>query len=446
MERLGKKDKAVIRAFTERRAMDGHKLTTDGTRLDIYSLGGSDIAHWKDGKIHFPGTHGSRSGQLVERAVAREAPKNDLYNRRGYNPDTWKPGDVVQTTAKFEKAMRTAGSRPVKRRGVVIYAEAGSPFVFVVEDDGRAGYMRSDALEPQRGARTVSKGEIDALVRENAFAIAGEEWGEQNPRSRNTHDPRQSSREFRAAVDRANEQILEAAAAGERGDAARMIDHTISAASWVGRAGAELKYSADVEPSVKRDYDALAKGLRSWGGTVVRYMREEMGIAANPVKGSQYDLADAVYRIQTEAALLNKTGQDPGRVQLYMGSHPDRWFATYEFYPDDSGEYETLGASKGRDAASAIRGLASDLTKRAVTSARPTLHVVENPRAKNVSTSTAACTVGASAHKTRSAAARQCGAKWKASKEKFASTGGKAAARSPKSPIGKRGKRKRRSR
>jgi hypothetical protein len=85
---IGKKDKAVIKAFTERRALDGHKLTTNGTKLDLVGLGGSDIAHWKGDKIHFPGHHGSRSGQLVERAIARAAAKNDLYNGRGYNPSS----------------------------------------------------------------------------------------------------------------------------------------------------------------------------------------------------------------------------------------------------------------------------------------------------------------------------------------------------------------------
>lgn len=83
--RLGKQDKAVIRAFTERRAMDGHKLTTDGTRLDGLWMGGNDLANWYDGKIHLLDT-GSRAGQTVQNAVRREAPKNDLYNGRGWNP------------------------------------------------------------------------------------------------------------------------------------------------------------------------------------------------------------------------------------------------------------------------------------------------------------------------------------------------------------------------
>ncbi len=85
MDRLSKQDKAVIRAFTEKRALGGNDLDTDGTRLDIVGLGGGSTAVWKSGKIHLNDT-GSRSGQLVQRAIAREAPKNDLYNGRGYNP------------------------------------------------------------------------------------------------------------------------------------------------------------------------------------------------------------------------------------------------------------------------------------------------------------------------------------------------------------------------
>lgn len=85
--RLGKQDKAVIRAFTERRTLDGHKLTTNGTKLEGYWMGGNDLAHWRDGKIHLPDT-GSRSGQTVQNAVRREAPKNDLFNGRGWNPQS----------------------------------------------------------------------------------------------------------------------------------------------------------------------------------------------------------------------------------------------------------------------------------------------------------------------------------------------------------------------
>jgi hypothetical protein len=65
-------------------------------------------------------------------------------------------------------------------------------------------------------------------------------------------------------------------------------------------------------------------------------------------------------------------------------------------------------------------------------------------RKRNVSMKTAACTVGGSAHKSRSASARKCGAKWSTSVKKFASTGGRAAARSSRSPIGKKGRRRRR--
>lgn len=83
--RIGKTDKAVIRAFTEKRAADGHKLTTDGTNLSGYWMGGNVLGYWKDHKIHLPDT-GSRSGQTVQNAVRREAPKNDLFNGRGWNP------------------------------------------------------------------------------------------------------------------------------------------------------------------------------------------------------------------------------------------------------------------------------------------------------------------------------------------------------------------------
>ena len=82
---LSKTDKAVIRAFTEQRAASSKKLETDGQRLDIIGMGGQRAAEWKGDKIHFNDL-GSRSGQTVQAAVRKAAPKNDLYNGRGWNP------------------------------------------------------------------------------------------------------------------------------------------------------------------------------------------------------------------------------------------------------------------------------------------------------------------------------------------------------------------------
>lgn len=83
MNRIGKKDRAVIDAFTEQRPMSGLKLDTDGERLDGAWMGGRDIASWERGKIVFHDL-GSRSAQQVQRAIAKVAPKFDLLNGRGW--------------------------------------------------------------------------------------------------------------------------------------------------------------------------------------------------------------------------------------------------------------------------------------------------------------------------------------------------------------------------
>lgn len=118
--RLGKYDKNVIRAFTEKRGVTGFKLGTDGVKLVGFWMGGDTIAEWKDGKIHFYDL-GSKAAQTVQNAVMREAPKNDLYNGRGYNPPkgkTFEVGDPVRYTANF---LRSTGQHASKRiDGVVV--------------------------------------------------------------------------------------------------------------------------------------------------------------------------------------------------------------------------------------------------------------------------------------------------------------------------------------
>lgn len=152
MDRLYKKDKAVVRAFTERRALDGDKLTTDGTRLDGYWMGGNDIAHWKNGKIHLPDT-GGRSGQLVQNAVRREAPKNDLFNSRGWNPT--RPGDLdrlpdkrtrVRARAPIYRTQGGRGSRsiviPEGATGEVVSERYGSLGIAVIFDIPEENYIQ----------------------------------------------------------------------------------------------------------------------------------------------------------------------------------------------------------------------------------------------------------------------------------------------------------------
>lgn len=79
--RLGVKDHKVIRAFVEHRAAEGHKLSTDGKRLDGHWLGGSRIADWSPHGIVFHDL-GSRAAEAVQRQIRYHAAPNQLAEFR----------------------------------------------------------------------------------------------------------------------------------------------------------------------------------------------------------------------------------------------------------------------------------------------------------------------------------------------------------------------------
>lgn len=74
-KRRNPSDAQVIKAFTEQRAASSSRLHTDGRRLDGLWMGGNGIAVWEGGKIHFSDL-GSKAAQSVQKAVAKEAPRN----------------------------------------------------------------------------------------------------------------------------------------------------------------------------------------------------------------------------------------------------------------------------------------------------------------------------------------------------------------------------------
>lgn len=84
--RIGIKDRKVIRAFTDKQAAEGHKLSSDGRSLDGHWMGGARIAEWVHGSrgeqiaCH---VQGSRARQTVCRAVRREAAPIDMLDYKG---------------------------------------------------------------------------------------------------------------------------------------------------------------------------------------------------------------------------------------------------------------------------------------------------------------------------------------------------------------------------
>lgn len=86
-----KGDKAVIRAFTEHRAAESKRLNTDGSQLDGNWMGGSRLAWWifpsvtgshgQHNQIRFSDS-GSKTGELVQKAVRRAALASNLQDYR----------------------------------------------------------------------------------------------------------------------------------------------------------------------------------------------------------------------------------------------------------------------------------------------------------------------------------------------------------------------------
>jgi hypothetical protein len=74
---LTPKDKKVLDAFTDKKPMEGTKLSTDGKSLDIAGLGGGGVAKWVGGKIELVDL-GGRSSDVVHRAIRKIVPKNWL--------------------------------------------------------------------------------------------------------------------------------------------------------------------------------------------------------------------------------------------------------------------------------------------------------------------------------------------------------------------------------
>lgn len=94
MIRIGKKDKHVIDMFVLRVPATGHKLSTDGNRLDGHWMGGNGIAEWADvtsGDPRHGSSHiwfndlGSRAAQTVQNYVRKVTPPRLLAERIGRN-------------------------------------------------------------------------------------------------------------------------------------------------------------------------------------------------------------------------------------------------------------------------------------------------------------------------------------------------------------------------
>lgn len=76
--KIGRREKGIIWAFLDRLSVPGDKLQSTGETLEAAWNGGSAIALWDaDNKIVFTESS-SKSVEVVQEAVRREARKRDM--------------------------------------------------------------------------------------------------------------------------------------------------------------------------------------------------------------------------------------------------------------------------------------------------------------------------------------------------------------------------------
>jgi len=121
--RLGKKDRAVIKAFIACREAEGLKLRTDGDRLDGVWMGGRGIAEWRDGALVFNDL-GSRAAQQVQRALKKEFGSGRLYHVVAVNDRTKKKNYLTATPESHHAAATILRKqRPPRSKDVRIKLE-----------------------------------------------------------------------------------------------------------------------------------------------------------------------------------------------------------------------------------------------------------------------------------------------------------------------------------
>jgi len=108
-------------------------------------------------------------------------------------------------------------------------------------------------------------------------------WGNPRGRKKNTHQPSRSAREFSAWVREADKDAYAAYEKGNQGDVVGLLDSVINASYALGRAAVERRYAGDnVDPKDEKMFREMINGRSRWAESILTYMRESMGVAANP--------------------------------------------------------------------------------------------------------------------------------------------------------------------
>lgn len=154
---LTKADKAVIAAFTEHRHASSKALSTDGHTLDGHWMGGSGIAHWSGNKIHFTDL-GSKGAQTVQRAIAKEAPRNWLAQNPTAEQHRARGKERLDAAMRLYHRDNYDGAISQAAAAASDFSDAGDPTgAFNARDIARAAYVESQVHIPAPKQRNPSR-------------------------------------------------------------------------------------------------------------------------------------------------------------------------------------------------------------------------------------------------------------------------------------------------
>jgi len=77
-------DKKVIDAFSDKKALEGKLLETDGKTLEKLGMGRETVAKWENGKIVITSTSSVKSDDMILRAMKSMIPKG-MFDSASYS-------------------------------------------------------------------------------------------------------------------------------------------------------------------------------------------------------------------------------------------------------------------------------------------------------------------------------------------------------------------------
>lgn len=164
---IGRKDARVLKSFSEQRPEVGHKLTTDGVRLDGLWMGGTGIAAWSGGKIEL-GDLGSKAALSVQRSLMAYVAPNDI---RKSNPHGSDPAGVCESCMKQGRPGERWGNADICDDCAYDYAQ--------IRYGSAAEKAAAKKALKARQAHSMRKN--PAKRRRNPNVVGGYDWSQPEP-------------------------------------------------------------------------------------------------------------------------------------------------------------------------------------------------------------------------------------------------------------------------